>query len=62
LFFADVFDSLRQIGEKIASSGSFNAGIKVPESRRCIAELEGMLQKEKTEFEVIIMSSIDQAK
>jgi len=62
LFFAEVFDSLRQIGEKIANSGSFYAGIKVPESRRHIAELEGMLQKEKTEIEVIIMISIDQAK
>lgn len=51
LFFAEAFDSLRQIGEKIANSGSFYAGIKVPESRRRIAESEGMLQKEKTEFE-----------
>lgn len=54
LFFAEVFDSLRQIGEKIANSGSFYAGIKVPESRRHIAELEGMLQKEKTEFEDLL--------
>lgn len=54
LFFAEVFDSLRQIGEKIANSGSFYAGIKVPEFRRRIAELEGMLQKEKTEFEDLL--------
>lgn len=53
-FFAEAFDSLRQIGEKIANSGSFYAGIKVPESRRHIAELEGMLQKEKSEFEDLL--------
>eukprot|EP00249_Psilotum_nudum_P009915 c22231_g3_i1 orf=1-2985(-) len=47
VFFAEAFDSLRQIGEMIAS----HTGVKVPEARRNIAELEVLLQKEKADFE-----------
>lgn len=38
--------------EKRSGAGPLNNGIKTPETRRKIAELEGMLQKEKLEFEV----------
>ncbi|XP_077240890.1 1-phosphatidylinositol-3-phosphate 5-kinase FAB1B-like isoform X2 [Tasmannia lanceolata] len=51
LFFTEVFNALRQIAERRAGSGSVNSGTKVSESRRRIAELEGMLQKEKAEYE-----------
>ncbi|KAH9305646.1 hypothetical protein KI387_010050 [Taxus chinensis] len=58
LLFAELFDSLRQFGEKIASSGSFYAGNKVPESRRRIAEFEGILQKEKSCVEDMLQKSM----
>lgn len=38
--------------EKGSTSGLLNSGTSTPESRRQILELEGMLQKEKAEFEV----------
>jgi len=53
MLFREVFNLLCQIGQKIATSGSFYSSIKVPESRRQIAELEGMLHKETVGFEVI---------
>ncbi|KAL4178859.1 hypothetical protein AMTRI_Chr13g117270 [Amborella trichopoda] len=58
LFFAEVFDSLRQIGEKTTSSRPLYSNAKAPESRRRIAELEGMLQKEKAEFEESLQKAI----
>jgi len=42
MLFREVFNLL---GQKIATSGSFYSGIKVLESGRKIAELEGMLYK-----------------
>ncbi|KAF6139802.1 hypothetical protein GIB67_009649 [Kingdonia uniflora] len=51
LFFTEVLNALRQIAEKKSGTYSLNSGAKVPESRRRIADLEGMLQKEKAEFE-----------
>ncbi|KAG5538034.1 hypothetical protein RHGRI_025205 [Rhododendron griersonianum] len=47
LLFAEVLNALSQMGE---TSGPGH-GTKLSESRRQIAELEAMLQKEKTEFE-----------
>lgn len=38
--------------EKRSGSGSHTSGMVTPESRHQIVELEGMLQKEKVEFEV----------
>eukprot|EP00252_Welwitschia_mirabilis_P006933 TRINITY_DN1789_c0_g1_i11.p1 TRINITY_DN1789_c0_g1~~TRINITY_DN1789_c0_g1_i11.p1 ORF type:complete len:1967 (+),score=353.98 TRINITY_DN1789_c0_g1_i11:165-6065(+) len=58
LFFAEAFDSLRQVGEKTANSGSLYAGVRVPELRKRVAELEGKLQKEKSEFEGMLQRSI----
>nr|DAD49190.1 TPA_asm: hypothetical protein HUJ06_019127 [Nelumbo nucifera] len=51
LFFTEVFNSLHQIAEKRLGAGSLNSSMKAPELKRRIAELEGMLQKEKAEFE-----------
>ncbi|GFZ04351.1 phosphatidylinositol-4-phosphate 5-kinase family protein [Actinidia rufa] len=48
LFFSEVLNALSQM---VDSSGPHNNGTKLSKSRRQIAELEAMLQKEKTEFE-----------
>lgn len=58
MLFREVFNLLHQIGQKIARSGSFYSSIKVPESRRQIAELEGMLHKETVEFEGLLQEAI----
>lgn len=58
MLFREVFNLLCQIGQKIATSGSFYSGIKVPESRRQIAELEGLLHKEIVEFEGLLQEAI----
>lgn len=50
--FSEVLNALCQIAEKRSVSGPLNNGMKIPETRRQIAELEAMLQKEKAEFEV----------
>lgn len=47
-----MLNALRQIVEKRSGSGSITSGILTAESRHQIVELEGMLQKEKVEFEV----------
>lgn len=52
LLFSEVLNALCQIAEKRSSDGPLISGTKAPEIRRRIAELEGMLQKEKAEFEV----------
>lgn len=51
LLFAEVLNALSQMGET-SGPGPHITGTKLSESRRQIAELEVMLQKEKTEFEV----------
>ncbi|XP_048234240.1 1-phosphatidylinositol-3-phosphate 5-kinase FAB1B isoform X2 [Ricinus communis] len=51
LLFSDVLNALSQIAQKKSSLGPGNSGMKLPESRRQIGELEAMLQNEKTEFE-----------
>ncbi|KAK4267136.1 hypothetical protein QN277_023959 [Acacia crassicarpa] len=51
LLFSEVLNALSQIGEKRSSSVSVSSGLKTSEYRRQVAELEGMLQKEKAEFE-----------
>lgn len=52
LLFSDVLNGLSQIGEKKSGSVQTSNGLKTPELRRQVVELEGMLQKEKLEFEV----------
>lgn len=52
LLFNEILNALHQIAEKKCINGS----MKVPELRHHIVELEGILQKEKAEFEVICCS------
>ncbi|KAI3463193.1 hypothetical protein Pfo_019856 [Paulownia fortunei] len=51
LLFSEVLNALRLLVERKSGSSLLNGGMKVPESRRHLADLEGMLQKEKSEFE-----------
>ncbi|XP_047340766.1 1-phosphatidylinositol-3-phosphate 5-kinase FAB1B [Impatiens glandulifera] len=51
LLFAEVLNALRQMAEKKSSSGAFSGGMKLAESKRQLADLEVLLQKEKAEFE-----------
>ena len=50
LLFAEVLNAIRLLVEK-RSGRQLNSSINVPEARRQISDLEGMLQKEKQEFE-----------
>ena len=52
LLFSEVLNALSQIAEKRSASSPLNGSMKIPESRRQLGELEGILQKEKAEFEV----------
>lgn len=45
-------NALVQISQKISATGSQEAGTMTFESKQIVAELEGMLQKEREEFEV----------
>ncbi|GMI86042.1 FORMS APLOID AND BINUCLEATE CELLS 1B [Hibiscus trionum] len=50
LLFSKVLKSLNQIAEKQINSGPPGSNMKTPDFRHQIAELEGILQKEKLEF------------
>lgn len=52
ILFSEVFNALSQIGKKRSSTLPPSSGLKIPESRRQVAQLQGMLRKEKLEFEV----------
>jgi 1-phosphatidylinositol-3-phosphate 5-kinase len=52
LLFSEVLNGLSQIGEKRSGVTQSSSGHKTPELRRQVADLEGMLQREKLEFEV----------
>ncbi|XP_057981943.1 1-phosphatidylinositol-3-phosphate 5-kinase FAB1B [Malania oleifera] len=58
LLFSEVLNALCQIEEKKNAAGPLKSGTKPSESRRQIAELEGMLQKEKAEFERILSKDV----
>lgn len=45
-------NALHQILQKISATGSQDAGMRGRELQKQIVELEGLLQKEKEEFEV----------
>lgn len=45
-------NALCHLVEKKSGSDLLNSGMKVPESSCQLADLEGVLQKEKAEFEV----------
>ncbi|KAL3825062.1 hypothetical protein ACJIZ3_021091 [Penstemon smallii] len=51
LLFSEVLNALRLLTERKSGVSLHSSGMKIPESRRQIANLEGMLQKEKSEFE-----------
>ena len=52
LLFSEVLNALSQMADTRFGTGPLNNGMKTSETRRQIAELEGMLQKEKAELEV----------
>lgn len=62
LLFSDVLNGLSQIGEKKSGSVQTSNGLKTPELRRQVVELEGMLQKEKLEFEETLQKILNQEK
>ncbi|XP_022729657.1 1-phosphatidylinositol-3-phosphate 5-kinase FAB1A-like isoform X2 [Durio zibethinus] len=49
--FSEVHNALQKISEKLLGSGSLDGGIKAPERRICIEELETMLQKDRKGFQ-----------
>ncbi|KHG26949.1 1-phosphatidylinositol-3-phosphate 5-kinase FAB1 [Gossypium arboreum] len=57
--FSEVLKSLNQIAEKKISKGAPNSTVKSPESRNQISELEGILQKEKLEFEESLQKALN---
>lgn len=52
LVFAEIFNALGALDEKIASSKLLFSSTKLTDARRQIVELESLLQKEKAEVEV----------
>lgn len=52
LLFSEVLNALSQMADKRFGTGALNNGMITPETRHQLTELEGMLQKEKVEFEV----------
>ncbi|XP_059455943.1 1-phosphatidylinositol-3-phosphate 5-kinase FAB1B isoform X2 [Corylus avellana] len=59
LLFSEVLNALCQIEKKRSGTGSLHSGMKTPGSKRRIAELEGMLQKEKAEFEESLQKTLN---
>ncbi|KAM7480656.1 hypothetical protein LguiA_028869 [Lonicera macranthoides] len=51
LLFSEVLKALHQMAEKRSGTSSLNSSMQIPEPRRQLAYLEGMLQKEREEFE-----------
>ncbi|KAB1671075.1 hypothetical protein [Gossypium barbadense] len=49
--FSEVYNALQKFSEKLLGSGSNNCGIKAPERRSCIEELEAIFQKDRKEFQ-----------
>ncbi|XP_022631797.1 1-phosphatidylinositol-3-phosphate 5-kinase FAB1B [Vigna radiata var. radiata] len=62
LLFSEVLNGLSQIGEQRSNAVQISNGHKTPEVRRQVAELEGMLQKEKLEFEEALRKILNQEK
>ncbi|MBA0810505.1 hypothetical protein Gohar_002496 [Gossypium harknessii] len=56
--FNEVYNALQRISEKLLGSESQNSGIKAPERRICIEELEAMLQKDRKEFQEVICKEV----
>ncbi|XWS18767.1 hypothetical protein CRYUN_Cryun32bG0073000 [Craigia yunnanensis] len=58
ILFSEVLNSLSRIAEKKIGTGTPNCIMKTPELRHQIAELEGLLQKEKLEFEESLQKAL----
>ncbi|XWS72335.1 hypothetical protein CRYUN_Cryun02cG0031200 [Craigia yunnanensis] len=56
--FSEVYNALQKISEKLLGSGSQDGGIKAPERRICIEELEAMLQKDREEFQESLQEAL----
>ncbi|XP_024395699.1 1-phosphatidylinositol-3-phosphate 5-kinase FAB1B isoform X2 [Physcomitrium patens] len=54
LVFAEIFNAIGVLGEKIASSKFLYSSAKLSEARRQLVELESLLQKEKAEVETLL--------
>lgn len=52
ILFSEVSNVLHQISEQVSGHVLQEGGIRLRDFRHLIAELKGMLQKEKEEFEV----------
>ncbi|KAK9131544.1 hypothetical protein Sjap_012031 [Stephania japonica] len=59
LIFGEILDALHRIPEKRVITGSPNSSTKIAESKQHIAGLEGMLQKDKAEFEESIQKALN---
>jgi 1-phosphatidylinositol-3-phosphate 5-kinase len=59
LLFSEVLNALSQIEEKRSGPGMHGSGIKMAESRRQTIEMEGILQKEKEEFEELLLKTVN---
>lgn len=58
LVFAEIFNALGALDEKIATSKLLYSSTKLSTARRQIVELESLLQKEKAEVEVCHLNSL----
>ncbi|XP_062087941.1 1-phosphatidylinositol-3-phosphate 5-kinase FAB1B isoform X2 [Humulus lupulus] len=59
LLFSEVLNALSQIAEKRSGPGMLGGGVRIPESRRQTIEMEGILQKEKEEFEESLLKTLN---
>ncbi|KAK4269012.1 hypothetical protein QN277_022222 [Acacia crassicarpa] len=62
LLFSEVQNALGHIEDKRSSTMPSNSGLETPESAQQVAELEGMLQREKDEFEEGLHKILNQEK
>lgn len=58
VFFSEVCNALCQMSEKVSGLVLQEGGNKASDFRHLIVELEGMLQKEREEFEVACLNFI----
>ncbi|XP_039024394.1 1-phosphatidylinositol-3-phosphate 5-kinase FAB1A-like isoform X2 [Hibiscus syriacus] len=56
--FTEVYNALQKLSEKLLGSGSNNCGIRAPERKICLEELEAMLQKDRKEFQEVLCKEV----
>ncbi|KAJ7955373.1 1-phosphatidylinositol-3-phosphate 5-kinase [Quillaja saponaria] len=59
ILFAELYNALHEISEKNSGARLNDGGIKAPDFAHRIAELKGMLQREKEEFEELLQKSLN---